>query len=223
MKKRIYMAPSILSADLLKLKEEVRQVAENGADFIHIDVMDGHFVPNLSFGYNMVASIKRCVKTPIDAHLMINNPDQYIENYAQAGAHILTVHQEACPHLHRTVQCIHQHGMKAGVALNPATAVHVLEDIISELDLILIMTVNPGFGGQKFIRRGLQKIAAAQRMIETSGKQILLQVDGGVNRETAAEIITHGADTLVAGSAIFGAGKIAQAMRDIRAAAEDVL
>jgi len=217
---KIYIAPSILSADFLRLEEQVRLVTENGASFIHIDVMDGHFVPNLTFGHNMVKNLKRFVKIPLDAHLMISNPDQYIEEYAKAGANILTVHQEACTHLHRTIQSIHQNGMKAGVSLNPATPVHTLEDIIDELDLILIMTVNPGFGGQKFIRQGLTKIEQARELINSTGKDIYLQVDGGVNTETAADIVKAGADVLVAGSAIFGKPDIVKAMKDIEAAAE---
>ncbi|KAA3612221.1 MAG: ribulose-phosphate 3-epimerase [Calditrichaeota bacterium] len=221
--RRIYMAPSILSADLLHLQEQVELVAENGADFIHVDVMDGHFVPNLTFGHNMVSTLKRFVKIPIDAHLMISNPDQYIEAYANAGTDILTVHQETCPHLHRTIQAIHQHGMKAGVSLNPATNIATIEDIIAEVDLVLIMTVNPGFGGQKFIRQCLKKIAVAREMINRQNRDIYLQVDGGVNSETVTEIISHGANTLVAGSAIFNEPDIVQAMQNIRSAGEKML
>lgn len=215
----IYIAPSILSADLLKLEEQVRRVAENGADFIHIDVMDGHFVPNLTFGPNMVKAIKRIVDIPLDVHLMISNPDLYIDDYVEAGADILTVHQEACTHLHRTVQNIHQHGIKAGVSLNPATSLSTIEDVLGDMDLLLIMTVNPGFGGQKFIRQGLDKIARARKMINEVGKDIYLEVDGGVNPETAAEVARSGANVLVAGSAIFRAPDIVQAMNAIRQSA----
>jgi ribulose-phosphate 3-epimerase len=215
----IYIAPSILSADLLKLEEQVRRVAENGADFIHIDVMDGHFVPNLTFGPNMVKAIKRIVDIPLDVHLMISNPDLYIDDYVKAGADILTVHQEACTHLHRTIQNIHQHGIKAGVSLNPATSLSTIEDVLGDMDLLLIMTVNPGFGGQKFIRQGLDKIARARKMINEVGKDIYLEVDGGVNPETAAEVARSGANVLVAGSAIFRAPDIVQAMNAIRQSA----
>ncbi|MCA9730638.1 MAG: ribulose-phosphate 3-epimerase [Deferribacteres bacterium] len=221
--RQIYMAPSILSADLLKLEEQVNQVAKNGADFIHVDVMDGHFVPNLTFGHNMVATLKRFVDIPIDTHLMISNPDMYIEAYAEAGSGILTVHQEVCTHLHRTLQAIRQCGMKAGVSLNPATNVNTLEDVIDELDLILIMTVNPGFGGQTFIPRSLDKIRAARNLIEASGRNIRLEVDGGINTETVAQVIAAGADTLVAGSAIFNKPDIVKAMQDIRTAGEKML
>lgn len=218
-KRKIYMAPSILSADLLHLEEQVRLVAENGAGYIHVDVMDGHFVPNLTFGHNMVKTLKRFVDIPLDVHLMISNPDQYIEAYAKAGANILTVHQEACRHLHRTIQSIHQHGMKAGVSLNPATPVHTVSDVIADLDLLLIMTVNPGFGSQKFIPQSLRKISMAREMIEVGGKDVLLEVDGGVNTETAAEVAGSGANVLVAGSAIFGKDDIVQAMKEIERAA----
>jgi len=215
----VLIAPSILSADLLKLEEQVRRVAENGADFIHIDVMDGHFVPNLTFGPNMVKTIKRIVDIPLDVHLMISNPDLYIDDYVEAGADILTVHQEACTHLHRTIQNIHQHGIKAGVSLNPATSLSTIEDVLEDMDLLLIMTVNPGFGGQKFIRQGLNKIARARRMIQEVGRDIYLEVDGGVNPETAAEVARSGANVLVAGSAIFRAPDIVQAMNAIRQSA----
>lgn len=218
-KRKIHLAPSILSADLLHLEEQVRLVTENGASFIHIDVMDGHFVPNLTFGHNMVKALKRFVKIPLDAHLMISNPDQYIEAYAKAGADIVTVHQETCPHLHRTIQSIHQHGMKAGVSLNPATPVETVKEVIANLDLLLIMTVNPGFGGQEFIRGGLEKIREARQLITAGGKDVLLQVDGGINTETAGEVAKNGANVLVAGSAIFGKKDIVQAMKAIEAAA----
>ncbi|KAA3663186.1 MAG: ribulose-phosphate 3-epimerase [Calditrichaeota bacterium] len=221
--RELFIAPSILSADLLKLEEQVNLVVKNGADYIHVDVMDGHFVPNLTFGHNMVAALKRFVKIPIDTHLMISNPEQYIEAYAEAGTDILTVHQEACTHLHRTLQAIHQCGMKAGVSLNPATNVNTLEDVIDELDLILIMTVNPGFSGQTFIRHSLDKIRTARTLIEASGRNIRLEADGGINAETVAEVVVAGADMLVAGSAIFDKQDIVQAMQNIRMAGENAI
>lgn len=212
----LYISPSILSADLLKLKEQVSLVAENGADFIHVDVMDGHFVPNLTFGANMVKALKQFVKIPLDVHLMIENPDQYIEDYAKAGADIITVHQEACTHLHRTLQAIRATGAKAGVSLNPATPVSTLENVMDVVDMILIMTVNPGFGGQKFIEQGLEKIRQAKELIDKTGREIYLEVDGGVTTETAPKVVAAGANTLVAGSAIFGKENTIQAMKAIR-------
>ncbi len=212
----IKIAPSILAADLLKLEEQIKLISENGADYIHIDVMDGHFVPNLTFGANMVRAIKRITDVPLDVHLMISNPDKYIKEYANAGADILTVHQEACTHLHRTIQSIHQNGMKAGVSLNPATNVNTLEDILTELDLVLIMTVNPGYGGQKFIREGLNKIRKVKKLIDERSLDIMLEVDGGVNRDTVAEVVESGANVLVAGSAIFKQPNIVKAMDEIK-------
>ncbi len=216
----IHIAPSILSADLLHLEEEVRAVAENGADFIHVDVMDGHFVPNLTFGPNMVRALKRIVQLPLDVHLMISNPDFYIGRYAEAGANLLTIHQETCPHLHRTVQMIHQAGMKAGVALNPATPLVTVEEILPNLDLLLIMSVNPGFGGQSFIPTSLKKIARARALIEAVGRDIFLEVDGGISPDTAPAVVAQGADVLVAGNAIFGQPDPVKALRALRAAAE---
>lgn len=205
MEKRIYIAPSILSADLLKLEQQVSQVIRNGADMIHVDVMDGHFVPNLTFGPNMVEALKKIVDIPLDVHLMIDNPDLYLKDYAKAGANILTVHQEASLDLHRTIQKIHQWGMKAGVAVNPATPVSLLSDIIEEVDLVLIMSVNPGFGGQSYIPYVNKKLKKAREMIDNSGRQIRLEIDGGVKIDNIGEIAAAGADTFVAGSAIFGA------------------
>ena len=212
MKHTFQIAPSILSADLLKLEESVRTVEENGAAYIHVDVMDGHFVPNLTFGMGMVKTLKKITDLPLDVHLMITNPDDYIDAYQQAGADILTVHQEACTHLHRTVQNIRQKGMKAGVSLNPATSLSTVENILDDIDLLLIMSVNPGFGGQRFIPHSLEKIRQARKMIDASGNNILLEVDGGVNAETVGSIVQAGADVLVSGNAVFGQNDIAGAM-----------
>jgi ribulose-phosphate 3-epimerase len=219
-KQTVYIAPSILSADLLRLEEQVKALSENGADFIHVDVMDGHFVPNLTFGPNMVKALKRITSVPLDVHLMISNPDAYIEAYARAGADILTVHQEACTHLHRTIQNIHNQGIKAGVSLNPATSLSTIENVLDDLDLLLIMTVNPGFGGQKFIPQGLRKIAEARKMINASGRDILLEVDGGVDLQTVENIVQSGAKVLVSGSAVFGRPDIVKAMQELKAKAE---
>ncbi len=216
---KIYIAPSILSADLLQLKAQVEILSENGADFIHVDVMDGHFVPNLTFGPNMVKTLKRITSVPLDVHLMISNPDLYIEAYAKAGADILTVHQEACTHLHRTIQSIHQQGIKAGVSLNPATSLSTIENVLDDMDLLLIMTVNPGFGGQKFIPQGLKKISEARKMIDKSERDILLEVDGGVDSNTVESIVQHGARVLVSGSAIFDQKDIVAAMKLLKAKA----
>ena len=212
----VKIAPSILSADLLKLKEQVSLIAENGADFIHVDVMDGHFVPNLTFGPNMVAALKRFVDIPLDVHLMIENPDKYIEDYINAGADILTVHQEACTHLHRTIQHIHQHGKKAGVAINPATPVSTIEDVICDVDLILIMSVNPGFGGQKFIEQSLVKIRKVKELVDNCQRDIFIEVDGGVNAQTAIKIVESGANVLVAGNAILKQEDMVGTMNDIK-------
>ncbi len=218
---KIQIAPSILAADLLKLENQVKTVAEQGADMIHVDIMDGHFVPNLTFGPSMVAALKRITDLPLDVHLMIEDPDRYLEKYAKAGASILTVHQEACTHLHRTIQVIHSLGIKAGVSLNPATPLCSLENVIDDIDLILIMTVNPGFGGQKFISQGYSKIAKARKMIEKSGRDIFLEVDGGVNPDTVENIVTNGADLLVAGNSIFGQEDIVKAFLELREKAEN--
>ena len=215
-KQSIYIAPSILSADLLQLKKQVEMLADNGADYIHVDVMDGHFVPNLTFGPNMVKALKRITSLPLDVHLMISNPDLYIAEYARAGADILTVHQEACTHLHRTIQTIHNQGIKAGVSLNPATSLSTIENVLDDMDLLLIMTVNPGFGGQKFIPQGLKKIAEARQMIDKTGRDILLEVDGGVDNRTIENIVRAGARVLVSGSAIFGKPDIVTAMKTLK-------
>lgn len=203
---RVAIAPSILAADFARLGEEVAAVTAAGADYIHVDVMDGHFVPNLTIGPAVMKAIRKASDLPFDTHLMISPVDPFIDDFADAGADILTVHPEAGPHLHRTVQRIKAAGMKAGVALNPATPAHAVEPVIDELDLILVMSVNPGFGGQKFISSQLAKIETLRAMIDRSGKDVLLEVDGGVDPTTAPKAVAAGASVLVAGSAVFKGG-----------------
>ena len=200
------ISPSILSADFARLGEEVRAIDHAGADWIHVDVMDGHFVPNLTIGPNVVKAIRPWSDKPFDVHLMIAPIDPYLEAFAEAGADIITVHPEAGPHIHRTVQAIKGLGKKAGVSLNPGTPAKTLDYLIDEIDLVLVMSVNPGFGGQSFISSQLRKIEAVRRMIDKSGRAIHLEVDGGVNPETARLCVDAGADVLVAGSAAFKGG-----------------
>jgi len=200
------ISPSILSADFAKLGEEVRAVAEAGADYIHVDVMDGHYVPNLTIGPGVVKALRPHTDIPFDVHLMISPVDAFIGAFVDAGADILTVHPEAGPHLHRTVQAIKAHGIRAGVSLNPSTPVSAIDYVIDEVDLILVMSVNPGFGGQRFIKSQLDKIAALRKRIDASGRQIDLEVDGGITAETAPLAIAAGADVLVAGTATFQGG-----------------
>ena len=207
----VRIAPSILASDFARLGAEVVSVADAGADFIHIDVMDGHFVPNLTFGPPVIKAIRSVTDLPFDVHLMISPVDPFIDEFAGAGANILTVHPEAGPHLHRTVQRIKGAGMKAGVALNPATPVSCVEPILEELDLVLVMSVNPGFGGQKFISSQLAKIEKLRSMIDATGKDIMLEVDGGIDPVTAPQAIAAGANVLVAGSAVFRGGESAYA------------
>lgn len=197
------IAPSILSADFSRLGEEIAAVTAAGADFIHVDVMDGHFVPNLTIGPLVVEAIRKSSPLPFDVHLMISPVDPFIDAFVKAGADILTVHPEAGPHLHRTLQAIRSAGAKPGVALNPATPVSAIESLIDDVDLILVMSVNPGFGGQAFIASQLKKIEAIRRLIDLSGRDVMLEVDGGVNAATAARAVSAGADVLVAGSAVF--------------------
>ncbi len=212
------IAPSILSADFARLGEEVRAVTAAGADWIHIDVMDGHFVPNLTIGPMVVQALRPCTALPFDVHLMITPVDAFVARFAAAGADIITIHPEAGPHAHRTLQLIKSLGKRAGIALNPATPIEMVEYLLDDVDLLLVMSVNPGFGGQSFIAQQLEKIRALRRRIDASGRRIDLEVDGGINEETARAVISAGADVLVAGSATFkgGAGAYAQNIRDLR-------
>ena len=212
----IKIAPSVLAADFLKLKDQIALAEQGGADWLHLDIMDGHFVPNITFGPPIVESIKKSTKLPLDVHLMIDQPDNYLEAFRSAGADIITVHQEACVHLHRTIERIKELGAKAGVALNPATPTALLADIIRDTDLVLIMTVNPGFGGQSFIADSVQKIGEIRRMARSARKDIHLEVDGGIDRHTAKVVVKAGANVLVAGTSIFRQTNISRAVVDLR-------
>ena len=200
---QIKISPSILSADFTRLADQVREAEEAGVDYIHVDVMDGHFVPNITIGPLVVKALRPITKLPLDVHLMIENPEFYIEDFSKAGANIITVHQEATPHLHRTIQQIHDLGIKAGVSINPSTSVRTLDDIICDVDLILVMSVNPGFGGQSYIHSCTNKIRKVREMLDDRGVSADLEVDGGVNVDTVNEVISAGANAFVAGSAIF--------------------
>ena len=222
MSQRVRIAPSILSADFARLGEEIEAVTAAGADYVHIDVMDGHFVPNITIGPSVIKALRRHTKLPFDVHLMISPIDPFVREFVDAGADIVTVHPEAGPHLHRTIQLIKSLGRRAGAALNPATPIEALRHVIDDLDLVLVMSVNPGFGGQSFIESQLDKIAAARKLIDATGRAIELEVDGGINPETARRAIAAGATVLVAGSATFmgGAAAYADNIRRLRAAAD---
>ena len=197
------IAPSILAANFINLQQDIQMINNSEAEFIHCDIMDGVFVPNISFGLPVVEQVKKIARKPLDVHLMIVNPDKYIQAFAEAGASWLTVHYETCPHLHRTVTAIKEQGVKASVCLNPHTPVHLLTDIISELDMVLLMSVNPGFGGQKFIHHTYKKVRQLKELINENNSDCLIEVDGGVNYETGKLLMDAGADVLVAGSFVF--------------------
>jgi ribulose-phosphate 3-epimerase len=218
MKQKVRIAPSILSADFSKLGEEVAAIEAAGADWVHIDVMDGHFVPNLTFGAPVVSCLRKVTKMPFDVHLMVEAPQNYIADFAKAGADILTVHLETAPHLHRVIQAIKEAGLKAAVSLNPSTPLCLLEEILPELDMVLLMSVNPGFGGQAFIPSSMEKVRKLRQMMDEKGLTTDIQVDGGVTPDNAAQLIAAGATVLVAGSAVYKAPDMANAIHSLRGA-----
>lgn len=211
----VEIAPSILSADFTRLGEQIAAVEQGGAGCIHVDVMDGHFVPNITIGPFIVEAVRRATALPIDCHLMIENPDQYIGNFARAGANMISVHPETTYHLHRTLQSIQQAGCKAGVVLNPATPLAAIEEIVNNVDYVLLMSVNPGFGGQKFISSALDKVRRLRAMLRAHGSQARIEIDGGIGLENAATVVEAGAEILVAGSAIFGQPDPAESVRQL--------
>ncbi|RKD27831.1 ribulose-5-phosphate 3-epimerase [Caminicella sporogenes DSM 14501] len=212
----VKIAPSILSANFANLLDDIKAVEKAGVDLLHIDVMDGHFVPNITIGPLVLESIKGKTNLPFDVHLMINNPDMYISRFAEAGADIITVHVETCPHLHRTIQNIKSHGIKAAVSLNPATPLCLIEEVLHELDMVLIMSVNPGFGGQKFIENSLKKIENLKEMIDNQKLDIDIEVDGGIKIDNVDKVVKAGANVIVAGSAIFNSDNIFEAVKMFR-------
>ena len=219
MKARI--APSLLSADFARLADEVARCEAGGADWLHVDVMDGRFVPNLTFGTKVIETVRRLTKLPLDVHLMVVEPEHYFEDFAAAGASTLTIHTEVSPHLNRQLAHIRELGCGAGVALNPSTPLSAVEDVVSELDLLLVMSVNPGFGGQSFIPRSLDKLARARRMLDLAGSDAALEVDGGINRDTIAAARQAGADVFVAGNAVFSAKDASAEIRALRSLASE--
>lgn len=212
----VKIAPSLLSADFAALGEEIAAAEHGGADLLHVDIMDGHFVPNLTMGPPVVRSIKRVAHVPLDVHLMIEDPDRYIETFVEAGASMISVHVEVLPHLHRTLQLIKSLGVKAGVAINPSTPVVAIEEVAEDVDHVLVMSVNPGFGGQTFIPRSESKIRAVRKLLDAAGNRAPIEVDGGVDLTNAARVVAAGAEILVAGQSIFGSGDPARATRALR-------
>jgi ribulose-phosphate 3-epimerase len=217
----VRIAPSVLSADFGRLADDVARCEAGGADWIHVDVMDGQFVPNLTFGAKVIDTLRRLTKLPLDVHLMVVEPEKYFDSFAGAGANVLTIHQEAAPHLHRQLHRIRELGCRAGAAINPSTPVESLRDVIVDLDLLLVMTVNPGFGGQKFIEGTVSKIARAKQMLMAAGSPATLEVDGGIARDTITRCWRAGADTFVAGNAVFSAPDAAAEIRELRARCSD--
>lgn len=212
------VAPSILSADFANIQRDVEMINKSEADWFHVDVMDGVFVPNISFGFPVIKAIKKHAKKPLDVHLMIVDPDRYITTFKEAGADVLTVHMEACTHLHRTLQSIKANGMKAGVALNPHTNIHTLEDVICDVDLVCLMSVNPGFGGQKFIENTYHKVAVLKAMIKNKKAHTLIEIDGGVDLNNYKKLLQAGADVLVAGNTVFGSSNPTETIKQLKLA-----
>ena len=219
----VRLAPSILSADFAALGEAIAAAERGGADLIHVDVMDGHFVPNITIGPPVVRSIKRIARVPLDVHLMIIDPDRYLEAFVEAGAAMLSVHVEVLPHLHRTVHAIKALGAKAGVVLNPATPVAALTEIAADVDFVLVMSVNPGFGGQSFIPSSERKVTEVRALLDRAGNRAPIEIDGGIDLKNIARVVAAGADIIVAGSAVFHSGDPERATRDLKAAAQNVL
>lgn len=210
------ISPSLLAADFTDLRHEVEMINKSDADWLHLDIMDGTFVPNISFGFPVVDAVAKICKKPLDVHFMIEHPERYVQRTAKTGAMMMNVHYEACVHLHRTVQEIHDAGMKAGVTLNPSTPVCLLEDILNDVDMVLLMSVNPGFGGQKFIEGTIEKLRALREMVDRKNSRALIQIDGGVQAETAPRLVEAGADVLVSGSYVFKAADPIQTIHDLR-------